>query len=635
MAECVNLLAASDIRPLVVGTEPFPGECLSSLLVRACDANRFSKPMHLLNLIGLKAQASEAVPFTQGAAVPAIAKLLGTSTTEIERRMHSAEQDDLGRSVVHWFGSHVERRHIEATARRFAPKSLEEQGHVPALWTVRLLDYCPTTMELLLSECPQCSRPLGWRACRSLSKCEKCGASLLGAESQVLPPHLHEAARLGAALVSPVEAVRQSASSSLPDPFNTWAPADALLGLLTIGEAQISLESSPGAGGAIGSAACIAAGLEFANDWPDSLTRFVKVSTSKSKTPSARRGLGTLGRLFESAATKTPIQGLVRSAISVALADAIVPAKLFPGAIVDGACRTGMLSALEATKRLGICGKRLRRLEGRSETFLARHNVKGGAALYDEAAISRLADVLELSVRSNDCARQLGIPRFCIEAFISAGLIQVATNADAAIVTDSTLITKASISALRERLQERSAPFDGGETLREAMQRNGNPYDWIAVFEKMLCGQMQLRFADCPGSSVADGLIVQASDVARHRSRRLVGKEINGIDVPCQIAAEIVGTTPQFISAAVRAGFINGALGVQCSTLPLTGVLKFQSCFVLPGELRDRIGGQSLGIGVKLRDAGYEPAAIINRVRVWRRSDIERYLKKRSRRQPN
>ena len=113
------------IKPLVVGTEPFPGECLSSVLVRACEGNRFTKSSNLLSLIGLRAPASESIPFTHTDAALALAKLLGTTTEEIESRMHPAAQDGLGRPTVDWFGSPLERRHIEARVRRFAPRSLK------------------------------------------------------------------------------------------------------------------------------------------------------------------------------------------------------------------------------------------------------------------------------------------------------------------------------------------------------------------------------------------------------------------------------------------------------------------------------------------------------------------------------
>ena len=620
-------LPLSAIRPLVVGTQPFPGESLSSVLVRACEANVFTHCSQLLNLIGLPARAPEALAFTQTTAAPALAKLLGTTTKEIESRMHPATQEDIGYSTVHWFGSSIQRRHVEAPVRRFAPQSLAEHAHFPAIWAVRLLDYCPITAELLHSECPQCSRPLGWRACRSLLKCERCRASLLSAESRTLPPDLREAAQLGAALISPTATVRQTALSSLPDPFSTWAPAEALLGLVTLGEAQLSLEPSRNSGVAGGSAAHIAAGIEFARDWPDSMSRFVKVSTTRSNSTSIRLGLGSLGKLFETGAKPTPIRDLIRSSISTCLGEALVPAKLFSGAMVNGTCRDGMLSALEASNLLGINLKRLRKLEGRSDTFLARHNVHGGVALYDKAAVSRLRDVLIHSVKPNICARQLGIPGYCVDAFISAGLVQVVTDRDAEILTNGDLITTASIVALRDRFQEQSAETKGGVTLREAMRRNGDPEDWIAVFRNMLSGAIRLQLNQSGDSSLSDALVVRCPDIERHISRRSTGPGISGISISCQAAAKIIGVSPMFVSSAVKMGFLVGELRGRDFALPLEDVLTFQKKYILAEELREIFGGHSLSICCQLDRAGIKPVARILNNRLWNRSDIERYIK--------
>jgi len=621
-----NPLPVSDIRPLVVSTQPFPGESMSSVLVRACESNVFTHCSHLLNLIGLPARAPEALAFAHTTAAPALAKLIGTTTEEIESRMHPAVQGDVGYCTVHWFGSSIQRRHVEAPVRRFAPHSLAEHAHFPAIWAVRLLDFCPITMELLHSECPQCSRPLGWRGCRSVLKCERCGVSLLSAESRSLPPDLREAAQLGAALISPIGTVRQTALSSLPDPFSTWAPAEALLGLVTLGEAQLSLEPSFDSSAAGASAARIAAGIEFIRDWPDSLARFVKKSTTKSNSTSVCLGLGSLGKLFWRAAKQTPIRDLIRASISTSMGEAMVPAKLFSRAMVDGACRDGMLNTLEASQQLGITMKRLRKLEGRSDTFLARHNVHGGVALYDKAAISRLRDVLVHSVKPNICARQLGIPSYCVEAFISAGLVQVVTDRDAVILTDGSLITTASIVALRNRFQEQSAEVEGGVTLREAMRRNGDPEDWIAVFRNMLSGAIRLQFNQSDDSSLSDALVVRCPDIERHISRRSTGPDIRGISISCQTGAKIIGVSPMFVSAAVKMGFLVGELRGRDFALPLEGVLTFQKNYILAEELREIFGGHSLSICRQLDRAGIEPVARILNNRLWDRSDIERYI---------
>lgn len=617
------------IRPLVVCTQPQAGEHLSSVLVRACEANVFTKTLHLLDLIGLPAQASEAVPFTHASDAPAMAKLLGTTADEIECRMHPPVQDDLGRGMVNWYGGSIERRHLEAAVRRYAPRSLEQCGYYHATWSVRLLDYCPVTMEHLLSTCPQCSRPLGWRACRFILKCDKCGASLLTAESRTVPVQFHDAAQIGAALISPFPHARQTALASLSDPFDNWAPADALEGFLTLGAAQLWLEAPEDSSESVGSAACIAAGMEFARHWPDSLSKYVKAATERTKSTSARAGLGPLGRLFSKSARKTPIRELVRSRISNSLGEAVVPAKVYAGGIIKRACRDGKLTALEAVNKLGISLRHLRRLEGRSQTFLARHAVKGGAVLYDEAAISRLATALSTSRRHRDAVRLLGIPSHCIEALTSSGLVMSVSDPDANIVSETPLVTEASIFALRDGLRRRSRDIEGGLTLRKTLQRDGDPHDWVAVLQKLLAGRIPLQFDDTENLALTDAVFVRADDVARHVMRRSDGLGISDVDICCQAAAEIIGATPQFVSAAVKAGFIEGKIGKQNSALPLEGVLTVQKNFIFAGELREKIGGHQKTIACDLRKAGIKPAVTINRTIIWRRTEIERFIAER------
>ena len=464
--------------------------------MRSCEANVFTKPLYLLSLIGLRAQVPEALAFTHGEAAPNIAKLLGTPAEAIESIMHPPMGDQFERPCVQWFGSAIERRHIDASLRRFAPRSLEEGQHYRAIWMARLLDFCPVTMEKLVSKCPQCSQPLGWRACCFLSKCDKCKGSLLSAKSQILPPHLHEAARLGAALLSPLAAARHDALSSLPAPFRDWSPGDALSALVTLGEAAISLHATTNASSNIGSADRIAAGIEFAMDWPNSLTKFARNSTDKSNTTSLKLGLGLLGKLFDRGTRKSPLRDLIRTDISASLGEASVPVKLSRAGLSNSTCRIGKLSSAEAAKELGVGADYLRRLEGRSGTFVGRHHVAGGTALYDKLGISRLATALDKSERFSDCARLLGISRYCLDAFISAGLVEIMDDADAAIVRGSPLISTSSIDKLRNRLRQQSTIIDGELTFREAMQRNGDPYDWVVVFNKMLSGHVRLRFAD-------------------------------------------------------------------------------------------------------------------------------------------
>lgn len=620
----------STVRPLVISTEPFPGEYLMSLLVRASEANVFTKPVNMLNVIGIGDQATQFVPFSRTDHASDIAMLLGTSVEAVESRMHPSAEGDPRLPAVGWFGSTIERRDVLENTRRFAPRSLEQHQHYPALWALRVLDFCPTTMEMLISNCPQCARPLGWRACKAVSKCDKCGASLFGATSSMLPSHLHEDARLGAALVNPEDAIRQAAVSALPEPFNTWTPSEALSGLVTLGEAQCWLQSADVETEDVGGAAVMAAGIAFARGWPDSLAEFARASTIRTASHSVRLGLGPLGKLFGRGVARTsPIANLVRSTISSSLGKAVVPAKLVPG-IVDDSCRVGMLTTAQASERLGVSLDLPRRLEGRSDTFITRHNVKGGPALYDEAAIDQLAKVLSESLRPADCARRLGIPAYCIPAFVAAGLLDAVTCSDALIVTGCDLIAKPSCDSLRKRLQSETTKVEAGIPLRQAMRNVGAPGDWVDVFQKILSRDIRIQFIDVERSALTDALLVSPLEIKRYVRLRAADDGTAGIVISCIAAARLIGTTPQTVSAAVRAGLIAGQARGKNYALPLEVVLSFQKDFVLTEELCELLDQTRWRMGDLLRRAGYQPFAVINRARIWRRSDVERYVQKRA-----
>lgn len=268
-------------------------------------------------------------------------------------------------------------------------------------------------------------------------------------------------------------------------------------------------------------------------------------------------------------------------------------------------------------------------LDGQSEAFLARHNVQRGVALYDEAAVSRLRELLDQSVTPNDCARQLGIPNYCVKAFVSAGLLEGVDDRDVEIVRGSGLMKKASIVELRERCKKQGQrqSSKGVVALSETMRRHGAPGAWVAAFDDVVSGRTQHQFIGSDDTSLSEALLVDPTDIARHASHHFSEFEISEIEISCQAAAKIIGTSTQFISASVKIGFLEGVVGVTNSAIPLERVFEFQKNFILGEELRAALGGgHQRSISCELRRAGLEPTATINRTSVWWRSDIEKYI---------
>src|SRR5690606_26582997 len=106
-----------------------------------------------------------------------------------------------------------------------------------------------------------------------------------------------------------------------------------------------------------------------------------------------------------------------------------------------------------------------------------------------------------------------------------------------------------------------------GVTLEKAMCRHAHPQEWLAVFNEMLAGDLPFMFATDGALSVSHALMVDGASIASPDSGRFSVRDIRGVHVACQTAARILGTTPQFVSAAVQGGFMDGKLGKRNSGL--------------------------------------------------------------------
>jgi hypothetical protein len=204
--------------------------------------------------------------------------------------------------------------------------------------------------------------------------------------------------------------------------------------------------------------------------------------------------------------------------------------------------------------------------------------------------------------------------------------VEVVTDPDAEIIGGAGLITKASMIALRERCRKQSEKLERGVALRHSMRRIGAPQHWVAVFEDVLSGRIRCQLLECDSASLTDALVIDSNDFARRMPRRSNDLDVRGIEISCQVAAKLIGTTPMAVSSAVKARLIKGKLRGRDYFIPLEQVLKFQSEFMVAEELREIFGGHQRSICCELDGAGVKPAATVNRVRVWRRSDIERHV---------
>lgn len=543
--------------------------------------------------------------------------------------MHPRVNDTWGRHCVDWFGTPIDRRQMDTVTRRISPSSLRETLAHRSSWMLRTLSFCPITMELLISNCPTCLKRLGWRACRAIWKCDKCGASLLEAEAPAVPESYLHSARLAANLVSEVAGVRLAALAELPEPFLTWVPGDVLDAAAVLGKANLALKGVRGVAREGASAQEIAVGFEFLQGWPETLVTFSREATNLNRSASFIKGHGSLGKYFYSSAPPNPLRDLLRTSIPSAMNEANVPIRVSARSVSAGGVRTKTLTALEARRELGVAQSTLRRLEGRSPVFATRiRQARGATTLYNAAGIRRLSHSLRMSVKSEQCAKLLGIPNYCIPSVLGAELIKSVADVDVQILTESTRIERSSIDVLSKDLIAKSIKIEGGVTLKSQMQGQTNPEIWPAALLAILKGDLAVQAIEGEPLAVSERLLVRSEEISAFSASVRTSSGVPNIEISCLEAGDILGATGQFVAAATRAGLIEGEIGFPRSNVKLWSVEQFRRYYILPRELSKMLNCSSKSARGRLSAAGFDPKVCVERVNVWLRSDVASFLEK-------
>lgn len=144
----------------------------------------------------------------------------------------------------------------------------------------------------------------------------------------------------------------------------------------------------------------------------------------------------------------------------------------------------------------------------------------------------------------------------------------------------------------------------------------------IAVFAAMSTGRIEFALAGDGEVALSERIVLHDQQVSGVLPDQPDPATIQGVNVSCQTAADLLGATQQFASEATKQGFLLGKVGIRNSEVALASVLKFQQQYVLPVELSKRFGRSKKASRLLLQAAGLEPVAQVNRVTIWNRSNV-------------
>ena len=617
------------VAPLAARVAPLQAESLMSLVARAAQANVFPRLSSLLSHAGVTSHPAF-TPFTAADHVEPLAELLGVDVEEITTRMHLPTKD-APKGVVAWAGVRIERRWIEAKIRRVAPGALMDGPHHRMVWSHRALSFCPESFERLVSSCYACGRTLGWVATHGLDRCEHCRASLLESEPDYVDHRLHARLRAATNLISPDAAVRRRAQSALPAEFLFWDPGELFTALLELGVAW----EHPGEGRGSRAAQAlseprlglitpthIASGVEVLQGWPDSFAGLVgriwrEAKLADPNASAALRKLGLLRRHFDGPQPDSDYHRLLTSHIVEAAAACGLPVKRGSLAHLAPTPSVETLSMVQAQDLFGLSDTVLKRLIPDGDCLVSARLGRGGEVRFDKARLVESACTYRFTGRPEVVAWRLGIPAYCLPAFVEAGLLRSITDADARRMARTELAYDlSSLHQLETKILKRKRR-EGNSDARLTTLIAGRfcPKVWAKMFKALATGKVIID--DLRGTGPLSRRLWVDRDSAEGVLNKLTDEAaLEGATVTAGEAGLLLGLSDVYVPELIASGALAAERHQRAWRVKLRDVISFQAEF----ELSPAVGDAALGRSVANRTRALLPPDFSTRhLSVWSR----------------
>lgn len=427
---------------------------------------------------------------------------------------------------------------------------------------------------------------------------------------------------------------RANALATFGDDFHDWNPCELFGAVVECGLAETRFgEPLVARNRKLGSGDFsdvtpddIAAGVAFLSDLEQSLERYARRAYAQVGSTSLWKGFGILGKYLGSHRQQqfsTQLGQALRSAWPEAAGRANLPLRKWSKATtVVTVERADAYSMMEAAARIGTQASKLALLKGKSPTFLTQAYDRGGTALFDRESVDQLAVVFASSMSNDAAAKELGLPREVVDHFALNGLLSFPDSSDEALMRKPfRRVTRASVADLKENLSSMQLPIGRGEPLAEVLGAQGNPEIWLWACRAVHSGAL-------PGISVPTGAPRRFGDLLLDAdAERLVMKEIKRRGAPFFVngirAGKLLGTSGQFVGAAVSSGLISGSLHARRLTISIQEIERFSDQYVLTAEGASAIGCKTHQAKRLLASVGIKPVAMLYRVNVYDRDQFE------------
>jgi hypothetical protein len=330
--------------------------------------------------------------------------------------------------------------------------------------------------------------------------------------------------------------------------------------------------------------------------------------------------MGPFARHLHPQASDTPFRSLVRASLPEIVSRLNLPVKRNKQSTFFATPRATALTVTEAVQTFNIDNRTLARLSPHGKSVVRSQAAGRRITLLNDEMLRNSVGIFRGSPRISQLSSKFGVPGHVIRAFLEDKLLKLADDHDAQLLAGKDpLIDADAAGDFAETigaLPIHHGDVGGGVDLQAALQREINPLVWSGIMAGICDRSISAWVTDQEGEALARVRVSRADfdhALARNRNRTLPDFE-----VPAVAAAPLLWTTAPVVGAAEKAGLLARSDG----GFRLSDLQRFHAQHVFPEEVRSWFGRPTNQLTQTMRKRGVAPVAVLNKVNVWRRSDV-------------
>jgi hypothetical protein len=603
---------------------PIDGESLDGFMARVAAHNMVDNALAISSLGGVAYGHRPDLSTHGWEGLPAVAECLQVEIADLQHRSYPLT--DPARDLRLFFGTPLERRHLELRTRRFSPTGLRLSSHHRALWQLRLFPFCIESWEYLLDRCLRCHAVQRWYRTNGIDRCDYCVEDLRRAASTLVPIEEREAAGAAVGIIHPDPERRAAIMRSLPRDIQGLGNGGAfslLVRLVSLVDHSIPL-TPPGAKRAWRPAApermttALAGAWTLLAGWPDAVLSLMndRIQTSKSSLTDGNHGMSVkfLKRAAECPNDRT--------------ADAIEAIRVRVD--LDGPRRDDIqartMDLRNVTKSLWRHPSQLaeiRRRGGLRAVFAIANGCP--VARYDRNEIEQITRAVRERLSFERAGSLLGISYHGIEQLAALGMLPVIEHPYFYLCYGGHQSSLKALQAFEELIGRKAVrAVDEPISLRRAANAiGGRLKPWGPIFEALAIGTIPYALDERPGLPSQRILVPQAATEAL-RNFGFEKARYPEIDFAASMtrrdAGEALNLYPREYTLLLKDYRSSG--GQPERVVPITEVEKLAANFIGTSEVAVRLGCDARSAYHHLRGMGIGSDIPF----LWDRSAVEKRL---------